>query len=170
MDDKKFKENMLCLAETIIRHQRHNFTTFLPIIMEPLMKLLDEAESLTELLACLNPISSLAEHHEAHFLTIFEDTADLIIGWLVDPTGNLDQYRELTDIMIEFHAFWLNNLADSAQYFENFLKDINDYTQDAKKQYEEFEASDLSEIDDTPLQGLIISRVFQARKWKIEKG
>ena len=72
MDDKKFKENMLSLTDSIIRYQRCNFSSHLHVITEPLMKLLDEAESLTELLACLNPLSSLAENHESCFVTIFE--------------------------------------------------------------------------------------------------
>ena len=73
----------------------------------------------------------------------------------------MDQYRELTDIMVEFHGYWLNNISDSAGYFEKFLIDINYYTQDAKKQYEEFEASDDGEIDDTPLQGTRVENCNQ---------
>ena len=118
--------------------------------------MLDEAESLGELLQCLNPISSLAQIHQSEFLTIFKDTADYIIGWLVDPTDNMEQYRELTDIMTEFHPFWLDNLSYSAQYFDDFLKDINDYTQDARKQYAEFESveRETSELDPTLLATL----------------
>ena len=128
------------------------------------MKILDESESLAELLQCLTPITSLASHHESLFLSIFEDTADLIVGWLVDPTENIEYYTELTEITVEFQRFWVSNIVGSATYFDSFLKDLKDYTEDGKKQFLEFEGDpSIVEVEDTPILGTLKKIEFLLR-------
>ena len=48
--------------------------------------IVEEADSIQDLLTCLYPLMTLADNYTADFVKIFPDTADLIIGWLVDPT------------------------------------------------------------------------------------
>ena len=71
---------------------------------------------------------------------IFEDMADLLIGWLVDPTHDYDQYDELCDIVIYWRPFWINTINNSVEYMNSFAKDIVDTTADVKKLFAEDDA------------------------------
>ena len=64
---------------------------------------------------------TLAELYTADFVKIFEDTADLIIGWLVDPTSyqsDQESYNQLVDQMIQLRPFWVASLKDSGTVFD----------------------------------------------------
>ena len=78
--------------------------------------IVEEADSIQDLLTCVYPLMTLAELYTADFVKIFEDTADLIIGWLVDPTSyqsDQDSYHQLIDLMIQLRPFWIASLKAS---------------------------------------------------------
>ena len=58
------------------------------------------------------------------------------LGWLVDPTDDMDSYDLLTDYTAQLRPYWVRSLNDSAGYFDNFAKDIVDITSDVKSQFE----------------------------------
>ena len=67
--------------------------------------------------------------------------ADLLIGWLVEPAYDLDQYDELCDIVIYWRPFWINTLKNSVDYMESFAKDIVDTTADVKALFQDEDGS-----------------------------
>ena len=81
--------------------------------------IVEEADSIQDLLTCVDPLMTLAELYTADFVKIFEDTADLIIGWLVDPTSyqsDQESYNQLVDQMIQLRPFWIASLKDSGLF------------------------------------------------------
>ena len=115
------RDNLIEIFDRIITNEDFKFEN-LDIIVEPMRTIVEEADSIQDLLTCVYPLMTLAELYTADFVKIFEDTADLIIGWLVDPTSyqsDQDSYNQLIDLMIQLRPFWIASLKDSGKFFRS---------------------------------------------------
>ncbi|CBY37429.1 unnamed protein product, partial [Oikopleura dioica] len=166
--DSRFRENFFVFIDIFLTSSpREHFVANMTIVVEPLVKSLEEAESLQVLLCILGPMISLSKSFESVFLERFEDVSDIIIGWLVEPTEDFDTYMELCQSMLDLERFWRQNMHQTVQYFDDFLKDIREFTGDAKKGFEEFEANSQEwDVFTTPLGNTLKQLEFRLRTYK----
>ncbi|XP_064619648.1 serine/threonine-protein kinase SMG1-like isoform X2 [Lineus longissimus] len=122
---------LTALLETLrADEKKQSLRDFIPLVMNHVQGVLENADTPDLLVAVLDVILHLSKAYPHVFSSHFRDTVDILVGWHIDASQSNVLTTKTSDTLIAFHNFWIADMNFSTTLLGQFLEDMEAYSED----------------------------------------